>query len=320
MGDDDPEVWGMSRFQRRWSPWQPFKLWAQALRVHYLSASLIPVLLGMVIARNETTIAGWRFFLVLAGVFSYHGGANLLNDFYDEETDRLNRQPSLFNGGSRVLVKRLLPAKQLKRAALLCYTTGTVCALGLALSGGGVGVALFALAGLGGGYFYSAPPLCLAATGFGELCVGLVFGPFLVAGTAVALTGRFIPTALLVSLPVGILIAAVILTNELPDCESDRQTGKRTLVVRLGRERSILLLAFLLVLAFCLLFMIGMGLGAPRSWAGLLLAWPMVFWLWSQRRGGLKQGSRFVMTSAGVILLHMASGLMLIMTLIRRGS
>ncbi|HHW13099.1 MAG TPA: prenyltransferase [Firmicutes bacterium] len=320
MGNDNPEVRGMSRFRRRRSLWQPLRLWAQALRVHFLSASLIPVLLGTVVAQSATTINGWRFLLVLVGVFCYHGGANLINDYYDEETDRLNRQPSFFNGGSGVLVKRLLPAKQVKKAAVLCFLVGTVCAAVLALTGGGVGVALFALAGLGCGYFYSAPPFRLAATGFGELCVGLAFGPFLVVGTVAALTGRFLPAALLVSLPVGILIAAVILTNELPDCESDRQTGKHTLVVRLGRERSILLLSLLLALASCLLLLIFVGLGASRYRAGSLLAWPLVFWLWSQRRAGLKQLSRFVMTSAGVILLHMVSGLMLIITFMRRGS
>lgn len=320
MGDDDPEVRRVNRLRRRWLSWRTFKWWVQALRVHFISASLIPVFLGTVVAQSEVPISGWRLLLVLVGVFCYHGGANLINDFYDEEADRLNQQPSLFNGGSRVLLNNLLSAAQMKKAALLCYTLGTVCAFVLALTGGGIGVLLFALAGLGCGYFYSAPPLRLVATGLGELSVGLAFGPFLVIGTAAALAGRFLPTAFFVSLPVGVLITAVILINELPDLESDRQVGKRTLVVRLGRERSIRLLAFLLVMASCLLFMLFIWLGAYQYGAGSFLTLPLVFWLWSPRHEGLKQAPRSILASAGMILLHTASGILLIITLVKRGS
>lgn len=320
MGDDDPEVRGLSRERRRWLSWQPFKWWAQALRVHFISASLIPVLLGTVVARNEVPVSGWRLLLVLVGVFAYHGGANLINDLYDEEADRMNRQASLFNGGSRVLPNKLVSAAQMKKAVVICYSLGTACAIALAVTGGGLVVLLFTLAGLGCGYFYSAPPLRLVATGVGELSVGLAFGPFLVIGTAAALAGRYLPTALLVSLPVGVLITAVILINELPDFESDRQVGKRTLVVRLGRERSLRLLVFLLAIASCLLFMILVRLGASRYGAGAFLAMPLVAWLWSQRRGELKQAPRFVLASAGTILLHLASGLLLILTLVKGGN
>ncbi|NLC53131.1 MAG: prenyltransferase [Firmicutes bacterium] len=310
----------MSWLWQRWLSWQSVKLWAQALRVHFISASLIPVLLGTVVARSETPISGWRFLLVLVGVGCYHGGANLINDLYDEEADRQNQQPSLFNGGSRVLPNNLVSAEQMKKAAALCYALGTGCAIVLVLTGGGLVALLYALAGLVLGYFYSAPPLRLAATGLGELCVGLAFGPFLVVGTTAVFTGRFLSTALFVSLPVGILITTVILINELPDLESDRQVGKGTLVVRLGRERSLLLLTFLLVLASSLMFAVFIRLGAPRYWIGSFLTLPLVVWLWSRQRGGLKQTPRSVLANAGMILLHLASGLLLIITLVKRGS
>ena len=318
MGDDDPEV----RWVRRWRRlfWRRFKGWIQALRVHFLSASMLPVLLGLFVARKAGPVNGWRLLLVLAGVFFYHSGADLINDLYDEEADRLNRQPSLFNGGSRVLVNKIITAAQLKKAVALCYTLGSVCAFVLALTGGGVGVLLFALAGLGCGYFYSAPPVRLAATGLGELCVGLAFGPFLVLGTTAALAGRFLPNALLVSLPVGVLIAAVVLINELPDLESDRQAGKRTLAVRLGRAQSIRLLVVLLVIASSLLYLSFLRLGARRYGAGSILTLPLGFWLWSQRHGGLKEAPRFMLASTAMILLHTACGLMLIFTLVKGGN
>ena len=206
---------------------------AQALKVHFISASLIRLYLGQLLP-EEVPISGWRLLLVLVGVFCYHGGANLINDLYDAEADRLNRQPSLFNGGSRVLPNNLVSVAQMKKVAVLCYMLGTGCACILVLTGGGLLVFLFAVAGFVCGFFYSAPPLRLAATGFGELSVGLAFGPFLVIGTAAALTGRFLPTALFVSLPVGVLITAVILINELPDFDCDQQVETPLLYAWVG--------------------------------------------------------------------------------------
>ncbi len=296
-----------------------FRLWTQALRVHYFSASLVPVLLGAVLARNVGPISLFRLCLVLGGVFCYHGGANLVNDLYDGETDRLDRWATLFNGGSQVLTKGLCTVPQMRKAAFLCYALGTVSALVLALSGGGWGVLLCSLAGWGCGYFYSAPPLRLAATGLGEIVVGLAFGPFLVLGTVTALAGAFIPDGLLVSLPVGLFIAAVILINEVPDYESDRRTGRRTLVVRLGPEKSFLLLAGLLTGAVLLLGIVIIRLRVYPLLAVFLLLLPLAGWVWQWGRRKLKQREKLVSACAGMILLHLVNGVVLILTVWYRG-
>lgn len=294
-------------------------LWARALRVHYLSASLLPVLLGTVIARSIGPVSLFRFCLVLGGVLCYHAGANLVNDLYDTETDRGNHRATLFNGGSQVLTKGLISVLQIKKAVLVCYTLGTLSALVLACSGGGWGVFLFGLAGLGCGYFYSAPPMRLAATGFGEVVVGLAFGPFLVVGTVAALTGTFSPDALLVSLPVGLLIAAVILINEVPDYESDRRTGKRTLVVRLGPERSFRLLALLLASAVFLLLTVIIRLQVYQLMASFLLSIPLSWWAWRGGCRNLKQGGELVQACTGIVLFHLVNGVVLILAVLYRG-
>jgi 1,4-dihydroxy-2-naphthoate octaprenyltransferase len=314
MGDDRQEVCWMKRFCLR-----PFCLWAQALRVHIFSASLVPVFLGTAVAQAERPISILRFALVVVGVLCYHGGANLVNDLYDLEADRLNQEASLFNGGSGVLSSRFTSTAQVRRVAVLCYTVGTICAFVLALNGGGFGVLLLALAGFGCGYFYSAPPLRLAASGYGEVCVGLAFGPFLVVGTAAALTGSFLPNALLVSLPVGALIAAVILLNEFPDYDSDRRSGKRTLVVRLGRKRSLWVLAALLTTAFVLLLICLTLLGL--KWLVICPLWtaPLAVWVWCRARRNLEQTRQLVSACAGMIFLHLANGLTLLIALLYVG-
>jgi 1,4-dihydroxy-2-naphthoate octaprenyltransferase len=254
------------------------------------------------------------------GVFCYHAGANLVNDLYDQETDRLNQGATLFNGGSQVLPRGLASVGQMRKAALICYVLGTLSALVLTFSGGGWGALLFTLAGFGCGYFYSAPPFRLAATGWGELVVGLAFGPFLVLGTVAALTGAFLSEALLVSLPVGLLIAAVIIINELPDYESDRFSGKRTLVVRWGPEKSLRLLAWLLSTAVFLLLLILLQLRVYPLLIGLLVSIPLSGWVWGWGRLKLKQGGKLVRACAGMILLHLVNGVVLILAVWYGGS
>ena len=76
-------------------------LWARALRVHYLSASLLPVLLGTVIARSIGPVSLFRFCLVLGGVLCYHAGANLVNDLYDTERTAVTIGQPFLTGEAR---------------------------------------------------------------------------------------------------------------------------------------------------------------------------------------------------------------------------
>ena len=72
----------------------------------------------------------------------------------------------------------------------------------------------------------------------GELLIGLNFGPLMVAGSALVQTGQLLPEAFLAGIPIGFLIAAVVYMNEFPDHDSDKATGKNTLIVVLGPEKA----------------------------------------------------------------------------------
>ena len=72
----------------------------------------------------------------------------------------------------------------------------------------------------------------------GELLIGLNFGPLMVAGSALVQTGKLLPEAFLAGIPIGFLIAAVVYMNEFPDHDSDKATGKNTLIVVLGPEKA----------------------------------------------------------------------------------
>ncbi|MGH8500646.1 MAG: prenyltransferase, partial [Methylococcales bacterium] len=114
----------------------------------------------------------------------------------------------------------------------------------------GTGVLVFGIAGALAGFFYTAPPVRLAARhGLGELAIAVTFGPLITGGIFYVITGEYSWMALLVGLPVGLLTANILLINEVPDAESDASTGKNHLVVTFGKEKSILIYSLIVAAA-----------------------------------------------------------------------
>lgn len=183
---------------------------------------------------------GWLALTVL-GVFAVEVAKNASGEVYDWDsgTDRRIRPEdrSPFSGGKRVLVDHLLTRDQTWGIAVAGYTLATLA--GLAIIGWrDPRVAGFAFAGGLLAFTYHAPPLRLAYRGFGEAAVALAYGPLLVAGTWLVLRGTLPLTTVLLGMPLGLAIGAFLWINEFPDYDADRASGKRNLVVRLGRRRA----------------------------------------------------------------------------------
>ena len=83
--------------------------------------------------------------------------------------------------------------------------------------------------------------------GFGEIAIFLAFGPLITWGTYYVMTGLLTWEAFILGIPLGFLITAVIWINQFPDFEADRDAGKRNCVVRLGRDRSRVIYAILML-------------------------------------------------------------------------
>jgi 1,4-dihydroxy-2-naphthoate octaprenyltransferase len=97
---------------------------------------------------------------------------------------------------------------------------------------------LFAVAGLILSWGYTDPPLRLKRRGLGELSVLLVWGPLMGGGTYLAATGTIDSTALLATLPWGMIATAVLFGKHLDKIEADGSRGVRTFVVRIGEQRA----------------------------------------------------------------------------------
>ena len=166
--------------------------------------------------------------------------AQYANEYFDIDCDRLNaRGRTHFSGGSGVLPSGSIKSDVALFAARVCAAVAILLIAFTALTNPRVS-AIAALA-LIGSWFYSAPPLSLMGSGWGELSASLIVG-LLVPLTGYALQAqRFDPLILLVCLPLVLIHWAMLVAFELPDCEADQAGGKRTQTVRLGGQGAFIL-------------------------------------------------------------------------------
>jgi 1,4-dihydroxy-2-naphthoate octaprenyltransferase len=215
------------------------KRYLELSRAPFFTAIIMPVLFATALAWNVRGTVDWTVFaLTLVSLVAAHAGANLFNDYFDWRlgADQLNRNRNRFSGGSPHIVEgKARPGLFLGlgiASFALCLGTGVAMFFlcGQAL----IPLALMGLAGLAIGVFYTAPPFKLAYRGMGEACIFAAFGILPVMGVYYTQTGEVTAWALVACLPLGFLVTNIILINEFPDYASDREAGKRHLVVRLG--------------------------------------------------------------------------------------
>ena len=230
--------------------------WLKAARASFFTTSFVSILLGTSIAFSETGHIAWiRALLALGGVAACHAGSNLVNDYYDHlsTNDDINEYRSPFNGGSGCIQEGIVAPLSMRNAGLLCYFISIV--FGIILSSLlNIWGLLLVLLGIAFGFSYSRFP-GLSYYGLGELMVGISFGPLIVASVYYAQMGYISHLAVVASLPIGLLVAAVVYINQFPDYEADKGANKKNLVVRLGRRRALPYYYLLLGTAYLIIFL-----------------------------------------------------------------
>jgi 1,4-dihydroxy-2-naphthoate octaprenyltransferase len=260
-----------------------FAAWWKLSRVPFLSVGILPLILGFILA--------WRwgykgpfglYVLSTAAVILIMWMTYYVGEWNDLEGDRINHDFNRFSGGSRALVRDLLPA-------WFPVLLGYGCLAGAILIGSYIylryqtDLRTLVLGGLGifFGFFYSNRPFRWSHHGLGEILIGFCYGWLPIATGFFLLTGFFSPQILLLSIPVGLSIFNVILINEFPDREADRAIGKRNLVVRFGKERMGDLYIGLSVLTGFSFIKMMWGTGHPPYWLFLLSGIPSLLILWN---------------------------------------
>ena len=291
------------------------KIWLRAIRAPFFTATLISILLGSVLAWHDTGLFSWSlFFLILIAALFIHAGTNLSNDFYDHlsKNDEVNKTPTAFSGGSRIIQDKLISAKQILTAAVIFFGLGSLMGLYLNSTLPGNTILIIGILGLFLGFFYTAPPFKLGYNGVGELAVGLGFGPLVVLASYFVQTQTLSLTTFFISIPIGILMALVLYVNEFPDYKADKQVSKNTLVVLLGKKTSVNIYILLLFLTFILVIIGILNNIFPNYLLITLLTLPLAFIAIKTLLKNYNKIEELLPANKATIALHFLFGLALV--------
>jgi 1,4-dihydroxy-2-naphthoate octaprenyltransferase len=285
----------------------------EILRPFAFTASVIPVLAGAALAWVDEAWNWAPFLASLLGAVFLHAGTNIVNEVYDV---RKGIDSITSPRASHAIVK----GRMTEGAALIvsgaAFALAVVVGLYLIWLRGPAIIGLGSL-GLLGGWGYTAPPLEYKNRGFGVPLVFLLMGPLMVEGAYYAVSGAWSLTALVLSIPVGLLVAAILHGNEWRDIREDSRAGISTLSGRIGRRWAhygyvALVLGAYMVLALSVI-------------AGILPAWTMLAILSlpflaqvirSAELGATGQARAIAMIDLQTARLHLAFGSLLVLGLV----
>ncbi len=217
-----------------------------AARPRTLPAAIAPVLVGTSLAIRYGTFHPIAFIAALLGAILIQIGTNLSNDYSDA---RRGADSDERIGPVRVTAGGLVPPRQVLIATYLTFGAAVLCGAYL------IAVAGWALLAVGAasilaGVLYTGGPRPYGYEGLGEVFVFLFFGLVAVTGSYFVQRRSLPWQAFVLAVPVGLLISAILVVNNARDIDTDRRAGKRTLAVRLGRERTRVLFVAMIAVAF----------------------------------------------------------------------
>ncbi|WP_067621835.1 1,4-dihydroxy-2-naphthoate polyprenyltransferase [Alicyclobacillus acidiphilus] len=210
-----------------------FGVWWRLFRPFTLTASIVPVLVGAGIAVPYYPFHVWRFIAMLFASMLIQSATNMFNEYFDykrglDDERMVGIAGTIVRDGVRPSVVLglgwLSIAISLALGVYLCATTSWWLAV--------IGIVSMSI-----GYLYSGGPWPLAYTPFGELAAATAMGPVIVLISFYLQSGVVTWHAAVLSIPIGLLIGAILLANNIRDMVQDKEGGRRTIAILLGRER-----------------------------------------------------------------------------------
>lgn len=245
----------------------PTRAWILAARLRTLPAAVAPVIVGTALALREGFFVVGPALAALLVALLLQIAANFANDVFDfhrgaDTAERL--------GPTRVVQSGLITARQVFAATIITIGLAAIVGLYLVLRGG-LPLLIVGLVAIVATLAYTGGPFPLGYNGLGEIFVLLFFGFVAVVGTYYVQALRISVLTFAVAVPVGTLVTAILVVNNLRDLETDRAAGKRTLAVHFGRAGTQIEYALLIAIAYLL---------PPLLWfVGGLSPWVLLPWL-----------------------------------------
>jgi 1,4-dihydroxy-2-naphthoate octaprenyltransferase len=248
------------------------KLWIAGARVRTLTLAVAPVALGSGAAAVNHKFNPLMAGLALAVALLLQIGVNYSNDYSDgiRGTDANRVGPLRLTGSKSV------PAKQVRNAALISFAAAAILGLVITWITGQWWFIAVGAAAIAAAWFYTGGKNPYGYAGLGEIVVFIFFGLVATVGTTYIQTGNFNGNAVVGGAALGCLASAVLLVNNIRDLPLDKQAGKKTLAVMIGKTAATALFIGLLWLPFAILLLFVLLYPATfMAYLGALLAIPI---------------------------------------------
>jgi len=284
-------------------------------RLPFLTATIVPVTLGILIAASHGSFDPIAALLTIIGACFVQLGLNTANDVFDtlSGADDANVTPTQFSGGSRVIQYGLVSLRQMATLSTVFYVLAGLIGLVLLATHGSTALLVIGVVGFIVSLGYTAPPLKFVYRGLGEIAVALGFGPLMLLGAYVVQTGGALAwEPFVASIPVALLVALILYVNEIPDRRGDARAGKRTLPVRFS-ETTVIAGYNVAVVAAYVILVLGVVLGVlPIPVLLMLLTIPLAFKV-SRGLAPNYENPYGLMAIMGInVQLHLRAGLLLL--------
>ncbi|MDV2582132.1 1,4-dihydroxy-2-naphthoate polyprenyltransferase [Alkalibacillus haloalkaliphilus] len=243
-----------------------FQVWWRMLRPHTLTASFVPVFIGTVAASMYTSIHVGLFLAMLIASMLIQAATNMFNEYYDY-VKGLDTEDSVGIGGT--IVRDGIPPIQVRNLAFIFYGVAVLLGFYICIETT-FWIAVIGLISMLFGYLYTGGPYPIAYSPFGELFAGFFMGTVIIGISYYIQTEAVTTGIILLSIPPAILIGAILLSNNIRDLDNDKESGRKTLAILVGRDNAIRVLAFFFISAYVLtaIFII---IGLIPIWAVITL-------------------------------------------------
>jgi 1,4-dihydroxy-2-naphthoate polyprenyltransferase len=287
--------------------------WYEVARPFSFTASSVPVCAAGGLAALQGLFDWVLFAVALAASVLLHVGTNVINEIYDV---RRGVDTITSPRASHAILKGRVSEREAFGLAFTAF--GLSAALGVyMIAVRGWPVVVLGVVGLVAGWGYTAPPLQYKFRAAGVPLVFFLMGPLMVTGSYYVITGEFDWTAVALSIPVGLLVAAILHGNEWRDVSDDARMGSSTLSIRAGRRVAHWLYVSLVVGAFIALGLsVAFEILPPLTLLAILSLPLLVRLVRSAALGSMGQQRAIAMIDLQTAQLHAAFGFLLVLGLV----
>ena len=223
-----------------------WKIWWRLTRPHTLTASFIPVFVGSALSLQDVSLNYPLLIAMMTASMLIQIATNIFNEYYDYRRG-LDTKESVGIGGA--IVREGVSPQTVLFLALLLYFVSALLGAYICIQTTWW-IAVIGVVSMAVGYLYTGGPYPIAYTPFGEFFAGLFMGVVIILISFYIHTGYITLQSFLISIPIAILIGAILMANNIRDLDQDKEKGRKTLAILVGKEMAIKVLAGMFIFSY----------------------------------------------------------------------